>query len=368
MTAISVIHRGAVSAPTRNRARSSVSPERVETEVDGRRLSISNLDKVLYPETGFTKGAMIDYYLRIAPAMLPHVVDRPLTVRRFPNGVDEKSFFEKHAPSHTPDWVRTTFVPSGGGRRRTQGAAAKAGAAKAAGAGKGGAGKGGAAKAAGATGQAAKARGADDIEYAVISDRAGLVWAANLAAIEMHVPLWHIGDGTVVPAPPDHLVFDLDPGPDTSIVECCRVAQWIESRLSGDGIGPVLAKTSGSKGLQLYVRLATGTRWEDARTQALEVAQAIEADHPELVVTKMGKDLRRRRVLIDWSQNHPVKTTVAAYSMRARPEPTVSTPLTWDEVVACEQSGEPDDLRFLAPDVLERVERHGDLMASLARA
>ncbi len=310
-----------------------MSPERVETEVDGRRLSISNLDKVLYPQTGFTKGAMIDYYLRIAPAMLPHVVDRPLTVRRFPNGVDEKSFFEKHAPSHTPDWVRTTFVPTaGGGRRRT------------------------------------KDHATDDIEYAVISDRAGLVWAANLAAIEMHVPLWHIGDGTVVPASPDHLVFDLDPGPHTSIVECCRVAQWIEARLAHDGIGPVLAKTSGSKGLQLYVRLATGTEWEDARHQALEVAQAIESDHPELVVTKMGKDLRRGRVLIDWSQNHPVKTTVAAYSMRARPEPTVSTPLTWDEVVACEKSGEPDDLRFLAPDVLERVERHGDLMASLARA
>jgi bifunctional non-homologous end joining protein LigD len=334
-----------------------VSPERVETEVDGRRLSISNLDKVLYPQTGFTKGAMIDYYLRIAPAILPHVIDRPLTVRRFPNGVDEKSFFEKHAPSHTPDWVRTTFVPTaGGGRRRTKGDAAD-----------GRAIEGRATEGRGAKSGGVKARAADDIEYAVISDRAGLAWAANLAAIEMHVPLWHIGDGTVVPAPPDHLVFDLDPGPDTSIVECCRVAQWIEGRLSDEGIGPVLAKTSGSKGLQLYVRLATGTGWEEARHQALEVAQAIESDHPELVVTKMGKDLRRRRVLIDWSQNHPVKTTVAAYSMRARPEPTVSTPVTWDEVVACEKSGEPADLRFLAPDVLERVERHGDLMASLAR-
>ena len=312
---------------------------------------------MLYPQTGFTKGAMIDYYLRIAPAMLPHVADRPLTVRRFPNGVDAKSFFEKHAPSHTPDWVRTTFVPSaGGGRRRAKGDAAKGDP------GKGSAAKGGAAKR-----PSAQGHGADDIEYAVISDRAGLVWAANLAAIEMHVPLWHIGDGTVVPAPPDHLVFDLDPGPDTSIVECCRVATWIEGRLSGDGVGPVLAKTSGSKGLQLYVRLATGTGWEDARTQALDVAQGIEADHPELVVTKMGKDLRRRRVLIDWSQNHPVKTTVAAYSMRARPEPTVSTPVTWDEVVACEKSGEPEGLRFLAPEVLDRVERHGDLMASLAR-
>jgi bifunctional non-homologous end joining protein LigD len=308
-----------------------VSPDRVETEVDGRRLQVSNLDKVLYPDTGFTKGAMIEYYLRIAPAMLPHVTDRPLTLRRFPNGVDEKSFFEKHAPSHTPSWVRTTHVPTV--EKTTPGR---------------------------------RGAGADGVEYAVVCDRPTLIWAANLAAIEFHVPLWHVGDSKVVPGPPDHLVFDLDPGPGTSIVECCRVAGWIAEHLTEAGLGTAIPKTSGSKGLQLYVGLPVGTGWESARPQALGIAQSIEKEHPELVVTKMGKDLRRGRVLIDWSQNHPAKTTVAAYSLRARPEPSVSTPITWDEVTACEESGDPGELRFLAPDVLDRVQRHGDLMAPLA--
>jgi len=308
-----------------------VSPDRVETEVDGRQLSVSNLDKVLFPDAGFTKGAMIDYYLRIAPVMLPHVTDRPLTLRRFPNGVNEKSFFEKHAPSHTPSWVRTTYVPTVDktlpGRRGARG---------------------------------------DGVEYAVACDRPTLIWAANLAAIEFHVPLWHVGDNKVVPGPPDHLVFDLDPGPGTSIVECCRVARWIAEHLTDAELGTAVPKTSGSKGLQLYVALPAGTDWERARHQALGLAQSIENDHPELVVTKMGKDLRRGRVLIDWSQNHPAKTTVAAYSLRARAEPTVSTPITWDEVTACEERGDPAVLRFLAADVLDRVQRHGDLMAALA--
>jgi bifunctional non-homologous end joining protein LigD len=310
-----------------------VSPDRVETEVDGRRLQVSNLDKILFPDAGFTKGAMIDYYLRIAPVMLPHVTDRPVTFRRFPNGVDEKSFFEKHAPSHTPEWVRTTYVPTvekaAPGRRRGKG---------------------------------------EGVEYAVVYDRPTLVWAANLAAVEFHVPLWHVGDNKVVPGPPDHLVFDLDPGPGTSIVECCRVARWIADHLKDADLGTAIPKTSGSKGLQLYLGLPAGTEWEGARQQALGLAQSIETEHPELVVTKMGKDLRRGRVLIDWSQNHPAKTTVAAYSLRARAEPSVSTPITWDEVTACEEAGDPDMLRFLPAEVLDRVEHHGDLMATLGLA
>ncbi|MCU1492671.1 MAG: polymerase LigD, polymerase domain protein [Acidimicrobiaceae bacterium] len=306
-----------------------MSSERVETEIDGRRISLSNLDKVLYPATRFTKGALLDYYARIAPVMLPHVRDRALTLRRFPDGVDGPSFFEKHAPSHTPTWVRTVHVPT-----------AAAGGAKA-------------------------TKGSGDIEYAVICDRPTLIWAANLATIEFHVPLWRVGRHHVLPGPPDHLVFDLDPGPGTSIVQCCQVASWIAERLAKENLEPV-AKTSGSKGLQLYARLSRSFPWPRARDLAHEVAQSVEGDHQDLVVTNMRKDLREGRVLIDWSQNHPAKTTVAAYSLRARPEPTVSTPVTWDEVADCARSGDAQRLRFLAGEVLERVERLGDLFAPLA--
>jgi bifunctional non-homologous end joining protein LigD len=308
-----------------------MSPERVQTEVEGRRLTLSNLDKVMYPASGFTKAALIDYYARIAAVMLPHLRDRPATFRRFPDGVSGKSFVEKHVPSHAPQWVRTVKVPTSG-----------------------------------STGWGRDKPAEGDVEYAVVADRPTLVWAANLAAIEFHVPLWHAGGRRPLPGRPDHMVFDLDPGPGTTIVECCRIATWISARLTGSGREP-LVKTSGAKGLQVYVKLPARTEWDKARENAHGIAQAIGEDHPELVVTNMTKALRRGRVLIDWSQNHPVKTTVAAYSMRARPEPTVSTPVTWDEVVACEKSGEPNDLRFLAPDVLERVDRLGDLMASLAR-
>jgi bifunctional non-homologous end joining protein LigD len=305
-----------------------MSPERVETEVDGRRLSLSNLDKVLYPASGFTKAAVLDYYARVAAVMLPHLKDRPVTFRRFPDGVSGKSFVEKHVPSHAPGWVRTIAVPtSGNGRGR------------------------------GSPGE--------DVEYAVVADLPTLIWAANLAAIEFHVPLWHAGRRGPVPGRPDHLVFDLDPGPGTSIVECCRVATWISGHLAGRGQEPV-AKTSGSKGLQVYAKLPARTESDAARDRAFSIAQAIEEEHPELVVTNMTKSLRRGRVLIDWSQNHPAKTTVAVYSLRGVAEPSVSTPVTWDEVRDCEQSGDPARLRFAPGEVLGRVERHGDLFAPLA--
>jgi bifunctional non-homologous end joining protein LigD len=304
-----------------------MSPERVQAEVDGRRLSLSNLAKMLYPASGFTKGAVLDYYARVAPVMLPHVAGRPATFRRFPDGVDGKSFVEKHVPSHAPEWVQTVKVPSS------------------------------------ETGRGRDAGG--EVEYALVADRPTLIWAANLAAIEFHVPLWHVGRRRPLPARPDHLVFDLDPGPGTSVVECCRVALWISERLGGGRREPV-AKTSGAKGLQVYVKLPAGTEWDSARDRALQAAQAIEHDHPELVVTNMTKALRRGRVLIDWSQNHPAKTTVAVYSLRGGSDPFASTPVTWDEVQGCERSGDPARLRFSPADVLGRVERHGDLFAPLA--
>jgi bifunctional non-homologous end joining protein LigD len=294
-----------------------VSPERVLTEIDGRELSLSNLDKVLYPDTGFMKSQVLDYYARIADVMLPHLRGRPTTFRRFPHGVAEMSFYEKHAPDSRPDWVDTIEVPSKSGD--------------------------------------------DAIDYVAVSDRPTLLWAANLAALEFHVPLWHVAKGKPVPAPPDYLVFDLDPGPGTSIAECCRVAQWVGERLDREAL---YAKTSGSKGLQLYTRVQR-TTWERLGERAHEIARQIERDHRDDVVSTMRKDLRNGKVLIDWSQNSSVKTTVAVYSLRARPEPTVSTPVTWAEVDKCAKTGNSDTLRFETKDVLKRVEKYGDLMAPL---
>jgi bifunctional non-homologous end joining protein LigD len=299
----------------------AVSPEHsVRTTVDGRDLTVSNLEKVLYPATGFTKGQVIDYYARVAEVMLPHVQDRPLTMKRYPNGVDRTFFFEKHLPDHAPSWVHHKAVPSTS--------------------------KGG------------------PVDYPVIRDRPTLVWAANLAAIEFHVPLWHVGRRRVLPAPPDHMVFDLDPGGGTSIVECCSVAGLVADLLD-EGRAGCWPKTSGSKGLQLYVPLSGRPTWEKIRDRAHGIAVRLEQDRPDLVVSNMRKSLRTGKVLIDWSQNHPAKTTVAAYSLRAREEPTVSTPVTWDEVDACARSGDPADLRFTSDLVLERIEAHGDLFAAV---
>jgi bifunctional non-homologous end joining protein LigD len=295
----------------------------VETLVGGRRLSLSHLDKVMFPSTGFTKGELIDYYARIAPVMLPHLIDRPVTFRRYPDGVDSKSFFEKHVPSHAPKWVRTIEVPSTSSRG-----------------------------------------GGSEVEHPLICDLPALVWAANLAVIEFHVPLWRVGRRRNLPAPPDQMVFDLDPGPGASIVECCRVAQWIAEVM--DEGGEPLAKTSGSKGMQLYVPLTGRPTWERTRDRAHELATRLESDHPELVVSSMTKALRKDKVFIDWSQNSASKTTVAAYSVRARPEPTVSTPVDWDEVVACAASGDPADLQFTTDEVLARVDDRGDLFAPLS--
>jgi bifunctional non-homologous end joining protein LigD len=286
--------------------------------VDGRELSLSNLDKVLFPESGFTKGQMIDYYANVAPAMLSHIADRPLTMKRYPNGVDEKFFYEKHVPSHAPDWVRRAKVPTG--------------------------------------------EKGEEVEYAVVCDLPTLVWAANLGTIEFHVPLWRVGRRRTLPGPPDYIVFDLDPGEGTTLIECCEVALEVEKTLRQRGLEPRV-KTSGSKGLQVYAALGGRPTWEKSRSDAYDVATTLEKEQPGLVTSNMRKTLRRGKVLIDWSQNHPAKTTVGVYSVRARPHPTVSTPVTWKEVRSCLKSGEPSALVFSTSDVLARIAKHGDLFA-----
>jgi bifunctional non-homologous end joining protein LigD len=300
-----------------------VSPEaRTLVEVEGRTLSLSNLDKVLFPATGFTKSDLINYYVHIAPVLLPHVRDRPFTMKRFPDGISGKSFYGKHLPAHAPDWISHVAVPA--------------------------------------------ADDGEDVDYAVLCDLPSLVWAANLASIELHVPLWRVGRRRSLPGPPDHVVFDLDPGPGTSVVECCRVALEIVDRLGPLGEDAV-AKTSGSKGLQVYARLPARWTWDRSRTTAHDLADQLARDRPADVVSNMRRSLREGRVLIDWSQNHPAKTTVAAYSLRAMPEPRVSTPVTWDEVTVCAEGDDPSIMAFGPDDVLERVTSEGDLLAALVR-
>jgi bifunctional non-homologous end joining protein LigD len=295
-----------------------VSPEKSEkvtVRVGRHELTLSNLTKVLYPEVGFTKGQVIDYYTRIAPVMLPHLKDRPLTLKRYPDGVDGKFFFEKNSPSHRPPWVKTVRLPSPGStKNRTE------------------------------------------IDYTVVNDLPTLVWAANLATLEFHVPMWRVTkEGK--PKNPDIMVFDLDPGPPATIVECCQVAQHLREALAADKL-KAYPKTSGSKGMQLYVPLNGRRSWEDVHAYSRELAEHLEEEHADLIVSNMKKDLRGGKVLVDWSQNNAAKTTIAVYSLRARARPTVSTPITWDEVEACET---PDDLVFVTDDVLARVDKHGDL-------
>jgi bifunctional non-homologous end joining protein LigD len=291
--------------------------DKIAVQVDGRALALTNLAKVLYPGDGFTKAEVLDYYQRVSPVLLPHIADRPMTLRRFPHGVGDLSFFEKHAPGHRPEWVRTEEVVSRSSRSRSPG---------------------------------------ETISYLVIDDLPALIWVVNLAALELHVPMWRFP----TPAEPDLLVFDLDPGAPATIVECCRVAEALRPALEADGLRP-LPKTSGGKGLQLYAPL-TGRTAEQASELALGYAQRFERELPRLVVSRMTKSARPGKVLIDWSQNNGSKTTIAPYSLRARDLPTVSTPVTWDEVAACRSVA---DLTFTAPDVLARVEAHGDLFAGL---
>ena len=293
-----------------------MSPEtKIAVHVDGRTLTLTNLAKVLYPQTGFTKAEVLDYYQRVAPALLPHIAGRPLTLKRYPEGVDGEAFFQKHVTEHRPDWIRTARIPSDSSRGR------------------------------GAT-----------VTYLVVDDLPALIWAANLAGLELHVPQWRMPELRR----PDLLVFDLDPGAPANIVDCCRVAEDLRPLLESEGFVP-LAKTSGGKGLQLYAPIS-GVTSEQASDQARAFAERLERDQPRRVVSRMTKVLRTGKVLIDWSQNNGSKTTVAPYSLRARPSPTVSTPVSWDEVQACRR---PEELFFTAETVLDRVATHGDLFAPL---
>jgi bifunctional non-homologous end joining protein LigD len=291
-----------------------------EIEVEGRTLKLSNLDKPLYPG-GFTKAEVLRYYAAIAPVVLPHWRDHPMTLKRYPNGVEEKAFFQKNADKHRPEWVATTTVPHG----RKEGT----------------------------------------LEYVLVNDLPTLLWAANLAAIELH-PSLSLGDPAAEygVTGPRALVFDLDPGPGASIVDCCRVAMAVRDVLARFDL-QAFPKTSGSKGLQLYAPLAADASYDETKPFARWLARFLETHLPDLVVSKMAKELRDRKVLIDWSQNDQAKTTVGVYSLRARPRPSVSTPITWDEVEACEASDDPETLVFLADEVLARVARDGDLFAPL---
>lgn len=292
-----------------------MSGTKVVVDVEGRQLALTNLEKVLYPAVGFTKGQVLDYYTRIAPVLLPHLAGRALTRKRYPNGVDGQPFFEKNAPRGTPEWVRVVTLPSPG-----------------------------------------STKGRETIDYTVVDSLAALVWTANLASLELHTHQWRVDSGA-----PDLVVFDLDPGPPATVVECCAVALLLRDVLRADGFDAV-AKTSGSKGLQLYARAGDLASSDEASAYAKALAQRFEASHPELVVHRMTKALRPGKVLVDWSQNSAAKTTVSVYSLRARDRPTVSTPVTWDEVAACTS---PDDLVFTSNDVLARVADQGDLFAPL---
>jgi bifunctional non-homologous end joining protein LigD len=276
--------------------------------VEGRRLKVTNWDKVLYPETGFTKGDLIAYYARIAPAVLPHLRDRPLTLKRYPNGVDAAYFFEKQSPSHRPEWVQTVRI--------------------------------------------------GDIDYTLAQDRPTLVWLANLADIELHTSLSVVGD----PERPTVLAFDLDPGAPAGIVDCCGVARVLHGLFEQLGLES-FAKTSGSKGVQVYVPLNVETSYRQTKPLAKRIAELLEQRMGELVVSRMTKRLRPGRVLVDWSQNDAHKTTVTVYSVRARERPTVSTPVSWDEVARCAEERDERVLTFEVPEVLARVADNGDLFA-----
>lgn len=294
-----------------------VRDNRVRVEVAGRELELTNLDKVLYPARGFTKGEVIDYYTRVAPVLLPHLTNRPLTRIRYPNGVDGPHFFEKNAPTGTPGWVRLAQLPAPSSRK-----------------------------------------GRELLDYVVADDLPTLVWLANLAALELHVPQWRIN------ADPDLLVMDLDPGPPAGLTECCRVALRVRDRLAADRIVSY-PKTSGRKGMQLSCPIGGRQPADVVTGYARRVAEELVSAEPDLITARMTRRLRPGKVFIDWSQNNAAKTTVAPYSLRAQQVPAVSTPLTWEEVAAGAE-GDAQAVRLFSPgEVLDRVGEHGDLFVGL---
>ncbi len=293
-------------------------PETSELVVEGKKLSVSNLDKVLYPKVGFTKGQVIDYYIRVAPVLLPHLEDRPLTMKRYPNGVDAGFFYEKNCPSHRPKWVKTAKVWSEGNNRT--------------------------------------------MNYCLAQDLPTLVWAANLADLELHTSLAKKDDV----ARPTMMVFDLDPGAPADIVQCSQVGLWLRELLDEMKLKS-FAKTSGSKGLQVYVPLNTPVTFDQTKDLSRALARHLEREHGNLITSNMSKSMRKGKVFVDWSQNDEHKTTICVYSLRAREEPTVSTPVTWDEVTICLKKKKADLLKFRSDKVIARVEKSGDLFAPVEK-
>ena len=291
------------------------SPDQI-VEIDGRRLSLTNLQKVLYPATGFTKGQVIDFYARIAPVLVPHLAGKPLTLKRYPSGVDQEFFFEKNATKHRPDWVKTAPIWSEHNQR--------------------------------------------EISYILANDLATIVWLANLAAIELHPSLSLASDIES----PRTMVFDLDPGPPANIIQCCQVGIWLRAIFDHFKLES-FPKTSGSKGLQIYVPLNAKTSYDETKPFANALARLLENEHRDLVVSDMKKAIRTGKVLVDWSQNDEHKTTISVYSLRARERPTVSTPVTWDEVERCLKKKDAGSLVFESHQVLQRVEKMSDLFAPL---
>jgi bifunctional non-homologous end joining protein LigD len=281
-------------------------------EVEGRQIKLSNLEKVLYPKAGFTKGQVIDYYVRIAPVLLPHLADRALTLKRYPNGVDGMFFYEKNCPSYRPPWMKTARVWSEGNNRF--------------------------------------------MDYCVVADLPTLVWLGNLADLELHTSL----SRTPETNRPTVIAFDLDPGAPATIVQCCQVGLWVREIFEQFGLH-AFAKTSGSKGLQIYVPLNTSVTYEETKPFAKAIARLLEERHSGKVVSDMKKALRVNKVFVDWSQNDNYKTTVNVYSLRAKDQPTVSTPVSWDEVENCLKKGDPELLVFTSEQVLQRVKEFGDL-------
>ena len=293
-------------------------PEKTQLIVEGKKLAVSNLDKVLYPKVGFTKGQVIEYYIRIAPVLLPHLRDRPLTMKRYPNGVDKGFFYEKNCPTHRPKWVKTAKVWSESNKRM--------------------------------------------MNYCLAQDLPTLVWAANLADLELHTSLARKRDV----ARPTMMVFDLDPGAPGDIVQCCQIGLWLRDLLAKMKLKS-FAKTSGSKGLQVYVPLNTAVTFDQTKDLSRALAQHLEHQHADLVTSNMSKAARKGKVFVDWSQNDEHKTTICVYSLRAKEEPTVSTPVSWDEVETCLKKKKADLLKFRSDKTLTRVEKHGDLFAPVEK-
>jgi bifunctional non-homologous end joining protein LigD len=290
-----------------------------ELRIGRRTLRVSNLGKVLYPKAGFTKGQVIDYYARIAPVMLPHVRDHPVTLKRYPDGVEAGFFYEKMCPAYRPDWMKIAPRASSGGKRAT-------------------------------------------VEYCLLSDAPSLVWVANLAALELHTMLSRAKSADR----PLYMVFDHDPGEGVTLLDCIAIALRFREMLAHLGLQS-FPKTSGGKGLHLYVPLNTTVTFDQTKLFSRSLAQLLERDDPQHVTTNMSKALRVGKVFVDWSQNDDHKTTVAVYSLRARERPTVSTPVTWDEVERAHKKKDADSLLFTADQVLQRVEKLGDVFAPVLK-